>query len=549
MNHTIIRTGLVLCPVLLLIFSACSQDRTAQRAGSVVVVELADMEKPMPLISESSLDNELQSIMYRPLLSPAWEEGRLRYRTAEESPMALARSFEYFGPDSSSLRYYLRTDAVWSDGEPITARDAVWTIETQGDPRTASPRQDYNRQIREVLAENDSTLVIHFHRRYPEMLFHSSGAVVPSHIYTDTEPDRLRNHPAVMDPARNLVVSGPFRVSDWRRGERVTLTPNPRFEPQPKLERIVFRIIPEQTTRMIELQTGNVDMVQVPFDMLEEIRQNPNIRIETREKRFYDYISYNPRAHDFFADRDIRRALGLAIDHEQLIRSLQMDRYAVPAGGPYPPIFRNLYDPEAHAPLPFDPDRAREILAEKGWGPGADGILHKEGRPFRFTLATNAGNQRRADVAEIVQQQWRRIGVDARIRIIESNTFFEQLTRRDFEAAIGGWGVGLSPDLQSIWGDPDLPFNYVGYDNPEVRRLIEEALSQPTEGAAAPYWRETAARIIEDQPYTWLYYFDGLIGVNNRLRGTLINTLGTYQQIWEWESVDPSGAETAAERR
>jgi len=497
-------------------------------------VELADMEKPMPLISESSLDNELQSIMYRSILSASWEDGWLVYQTADESPMALARSWEYFGADSASIRYHFVTDAVWSDGTPVTAHDAVWTIETQGDPRTASPRQDYNRQIREVLAENDSTLVVHFHRRYPEMLFHSAGSVAPRHVYADTAPERLRNHPAVMDPAENLVVSGPFRVTDWRRGERVVLEPNPHFSPAPQINRVVFRVIPEQTTRMIELQTGNVDMVTVPFDLLQEIERRSDVRIETREKRFYDYISYNPRAHGFLADPEIRLALGLSIDHEDLIRSLQMDGYAVPAGGPYPPIFRDLYDPEAHAPLPFDPDRAREILAEKGWSPGPDGILRKGDEPLRFTLSTNAGNQRRADVAEIVQQQWRRIGVDARIRIVESNTFFEQLTRRDFEASVAGWGVGLSPDLQSIWGDPELPFNYVGYDNPEVRRLMERALSQLTEAEAAPYWREAAALIIADQPYTWLYYFDGLVGVNNRLQGTTINTLGTYQRIWEW---------------
>lgn len=517
------------------LWTSCTGDSRSHRSGTAVVVELADMEKPMPLISESSLDNELQGIMYRSLLDPAWEEGRLIYQTAEESPMALAKSYEFFGPDSSSLRYHLRTDVTWSDGEPITAHDAVWTIETQGDPRTASPRQDYNRQIDRVLAENDSTLVVHFHRRYPEMLFHSAGSVAPRHVYVDTEPGQLRSHSAVLNPAENLVVSGPYRISDWRRGERVVLEPNPAFTPAPNLERIVFRVIPEQTTRMIELRTGNVDMVQVPFDMIQEIDQQPDIRLETRRMRFYDYISYNPEAYSFLADAEIRRALGLAIDHEELIRSLQMDDYAIPAGGPYPPIFQDLYDPEAHAPLSYEPEQAREILAGKGWVPGDEGILEKDGEPFRFTLSTNAGNQRRADVAEIVQEQWSEIGVDANIRIVESNTFFEQLTRRDFEASIAGWGVGLSPDLQSVWGDPELPFNYVGYDNPEVRRLMEEALSQPTAEIAAPYWREAVAQIIEDQPYTWLYYFDGVVGVNNRLQGTVINTLGTYQRIWEWE--------------
>ncbi|MEX2584999.1 MAG: hypothetical protein WD315_01315, partial [Balneolaceae bacterium] len=91
------------------LWASCTGDSRAHRSSTAVVVELADMEKPMPLISESSLDNELQGIMYRSLLAPVWEEGRLIYQTAEESPMALAKSYEFFGPDSSSLRYHLRT--------------------------------------------------------------------------------------------------------------------------------------------------------------------------------------------------------------------------------------------------------------------------------------------------------------------------------------------------------------------------------------------------------------------------------------------------------
>jgi peptide/nickel transport system substrate-binding protein len=541
-------SGLLALAVML---TACPGERAerptqAQRGGTVVVTEGADMDKPMPIISESSLDNQLNALMYRQVLAPWWEDGELHYLTHDRNPAALARSWEFFGPDSASLRYRLVSDARWSDGQPITAHDVVWSINTQGDPRVASPRQDYNRNIREILAEDDSTVVIHFHRRNPEMFFHTAGGVAPRHLYEGHDPGQLRSHPAVTSPVGNLVVSGPFMIGEWVRGQRVTLVPNPQFQPQPLLERVVFRIIPEQTTRLIELQTGNVDLIApVPFDQLTAVERQGHIRIERREGRFYDYIGYNPRAHAFFADRDIRRALGLAIDHEGVIQGLQMEGFARPAGGPYSPIFRNLYDEREQAPLPYDPEQARQILASKGWTPGPDGILRNaQGQPFRFILTTNAGNQRRADVAQIVQQQWRQIGVDARIQIIEFNTFIERNRTRNFEAIVGGWGVGLSPDLQQIWGDPDLPFNSVSYDNAQVRQLIQDALAQPTEEQAAPLWRQAAALIVADQPYTWLYYFDEPVGVNERVQGTVINTLSTYQQMWEWWVT--AGAGTAA---
>src|SRR5690606_7648512 len=109
----------------------------------------------------------------------------------------------------------------------------------------------------------------------------------------------------------------------------------------------------------------------------------------------YDYIGYNPLAHPALADRDVRRALGLAIDVPGLLEALHLGEYAEPAGGPYAPIFRLLYDPQLHAPLPYDPDEAARILDEKGWVPGPDGIRVRNGQRLSFTLTTNSGNQRR----------------------------------------------------------------------------------------------------------------------------------------------------------
>jgi peptide/nickel transport system substrate-binding protein len=512
--------------------TACGE-RTPQ-GGTVVIAEGADLDKPNPLVNETALDNQVNSIIYRPLLQPTWENGELVYNTADRNPMALATSYEFFGPDSASLRYRLRTDVQWTDGRPVTAHDAAWTLEAQGNPETASPRQDYNREIREIGVEDDHSLVIHFTRRYPEMFFHTAGAVVPRHVYEGSPLAQMRSHPAVTNPVENLVTNGPFRLAQWIRGQRVVLERNPDFDPLPNIERIVFRIIPEETTRMIELQTGNVDISAVPFHFLDEVRQSGRLRIETQEKRAYEYISYNPRAFPFLADADIRRALGLAIDKEGLIAALQMEGFAEPAGGPYPPIFRRLYDPHGQAPLRYDTAEARRILTSKGWVPGPDGILRRDGVPMRFTLLTNAENRRRVDVAQIVERQWRRLGIDTRIQTLEFNTVVERITRREYEARVGGWNVGLSADLYQVWGDPDLPFNYVSYDNPEVQRLFALAVEQPTEEAAAEHWRRAASLIVADQPYTWLYYYDSPYAVSDRIQGIVVNTLSPYQQPWEW---------------
>jgi peptide/nickel transport system substrate-binding protein len=525
---------------LLPLLGGCDTGPTV-RDDTVTILSLADISKPMPFVSETVLDGSVVSQLYRPLLAPRWEAGRLLYLTADQDVRALAKSYEFFGPDSASVRYHLRGDTRWSDGQPVTAHDAVWTMETRGNPVVASPRRDYNQFIESVVAEDDSTLVVHFTRRYPEMLPHTSGELAPRHVFEGSDPANLRNHPTLTQPeGGNLVVSGPYTIGEWRRGQRVILVPNPEFDPRPNIPRVVFQVIPEQTTRLVEFQTGNADVLELPFDMVDLVRESvPDMRIEVREGRVYDYIAYNPNAHPALADRDIRRALGMAIDREGMIRALDLEGWAQPAGGPFSPIQTLHFDPEAQRPLPYDPDGAARILDEKGWVPGTGGIRSRDGRPLRFVLSTNAGNQRRADIAQIVQDQWRRIGVDAQIQTRESNTFFDALTRRDFEASIAGWSIALFVDMTSLW-EGDSPFNYTSFDDPEVSRIMAEALAQPTEEAAAVYWREAAARIVEAQPYSWLFYMDVLVGVRDRIQGTRIDTLGDLQNLHEWWIV-PAG--------
>jgi peptide/nickel transport system substrate-binding protein len=279
-----------------------------------------------------------------------------------------------------------------------------------------------------------------------------------------------------------------------------------------------------------------VDVMQnVTFDQIPNLRaQAPHVRFETEEKRFYDYVAYNPGGFDAFADPEIRRALGLAIDVPTMLQVLGAEKYAVPAGGPYSPIFRDLHDPRTAAPLGHDPERARQILESKGWrDTDGDGIRDKNGEPFRFTLITNSGNQRRADATQFIQQQWREIGVDAQLRQAELNTFMKALMEGEYQAALGGWQVGLSADITQLWAE-DSPYNITRYRNPEVTALFKKAQQQPTAEAAAPYWRQAAARMAQDQPYTWLYYMDAVDGVNQRVRDMRVNSYGYWLNTWEW---------------
>jgi peptide/nickel transport system substrate-binding protein len=455
-------------------------DGAAEQGGTVVIAEVADINHPMMLLAASAFDANLSGdLMNRELLRGVWRDGRLEYVTAEESPMALARRYEYLPPDSAAIRFHMRSDARWSDGTPVTARDVQFTYRWAADPALASPRLDYVQHLDSVSVQNDSVLTFHFRRRYADMLAHTTIAPIPMHVYADVDPAQLRNHPTITSPAGTLPVSGPFMIGRHVRGQQIVLVRNPHFEPRANLDQIVFRIIPDATTRLLELQTGAVDWVtNVTFDQIPRLRQQaPNLNWEVEQKRAFDYVAYNPERFEAFADPDVRRALGLAIDVPAMIRALQMEEFAVPAGGPYPPILSDLYDESETPPLGHDPEEARRILASKGWADSdGDGVLERNGRPFRITLLTGAGNQRRADASQIIQQQWRRIGVDAQLRAVEFNTFMSTLFARDYEVALGGWVAGLTPDLTQIWG-------------PDPRSTSSRTGTPRCRGSSSRHWR------------------------------------------------------------
>jgi peptide/nickel transport system substrate-binding protein len=412
----------------------------------------------------------------------------------------------------------------------------------------ASPRQGDLAQIDSAKADNDSTVTFYFKRRYPDMLFNTSFQIAPQHVFGTGAPKDIRQHPALVHPeGGKLVVSGAFRVKSWARGQQVVFEPNPYFSPAPKLAEIVLRKVPDANTRVTELRTGQLDVARpIAFDKAAELRaQAPNVRIARQEKRLYEYVAWNPRTVPAFRDPEVRRALGMAIDVPAMIRRLQMQDWAIPASGPYPPILSTVYDTAVHA-LAYDPEGAKRILEQKGWrDTDGDGIRERNGKPLRFTLMTNAGNQRRVDGATLIQQSLKQIGADVQIEAIEYATAFDRQLKGKYDAALLSWVVQLSPDLTGMWS-PKQTFNVVAYDNPRVNALFEQAQAQPTEDAAAVYWKQAAAQIVHDQPYTWLYYYDQIVPVNRRVHDMRIDAYGVYQNPWAWW-VSPGGSAGAGD--
>lgn len=518
---------------LALIATACERAPTSHR---IVIAVSVDAGTLLPVAESSALDGEIDEMLYLSLNSARWEDGAVQYLTDD---LSLARDWA-FSADSTRLTYHLRPDAVWSDGEPITAADVAFTYDLIRSPEIASPYIDFWEELDSVAPVDDHTVTFYFKRRYPGMLFHSGLGIIPRHIFarSATSHETLLNDPTLVQPGRSLVVSGPYRVAEWRRGERLVLEANPRaFTGRPATDTVIFRIVPEPRTRRVELENGAVDVIHpVPLGEGDELAADPRFRVGTVDDRFYDYIAWNPARFGAFDDPEVRRALSLAIDRTTILGALNIASYAEPAAGPYPPIFRRLRDPSL-TPDPYEPDSARAILARAGWRDrDGDGVLDRNGKPFRFTLLTQAGNERRTSAAEIIQAGYARIGIDMKIQAIEFNALLQRaFNERDFDAVLMGWQVGLSPDyiVGRFW-PADHPYNLTGYSSVALDSAVRRAQAAPTADAAAPDWRAAARIIARDRPYAFLWYFDDLVGLSRKVQGARIDTYGVYQNLNHW---------------
>ncbi|MFN0158628.1 MAG: ABC transporter substrate-binding protein [Bacteroidota bacterium] len=545
---------LVVCTALSI--TGCTSKKsegTISRPEVIVAVE-GDVDSFNPLFAQEIAAGEINDLLFPGLLGSSFDKatGTLTY-----TPL-LARSWEYAN-ENRDVIFHLVAGAQWADGTPITAHDVKLSFELYGDPDVASVRQgavaelkltngkpDISKSI-EIL--NDSTVVFHFERNYPGQLFDAGLPILPAHILQSIPRKDLSTH----DVNRSPLASGPFLLARWTPMQDIVLVPNKQsLLPYPaKLASLIFKVIPDQAARVAQLQKGEVDLVAGlrPEDATAIAQQSPQIQIVSTSGRDYDFIGWNNidpgtfassegkniRPHKLFGSPGVRRALTMAINREELVQAYLGQHGQVAMGG-ISPLFKWAYN-DTLRPLPFDPKQSLILLGQEGWRDSdGDGVLDKNGNKFAFTLKVPSGNQLRGVVASVIQQQLKDIKINMTVEQVERGTFWEDMMERKYDAWIAGFSAPLQMQLDDLWHS-DLgtyPFNLAGFRNARVDDILATArtLARETDGAAL--WKEFQTIVHEEQPYTFLFWINNIVGVNTRVQGTDIGVLGTTHAAWNW---------------
>ncbi|RLB11807.1 MAG: peptide ABC transporter substrate-binding protein, partial [Deltaproteobacteria bacterium] len=304
---------------------------------------------------------------------------------------------------------------------------------------------------------------------------------------------------------RHPVGCGPFRFVKWKSDQFIILKRFEKYwEGPPNYKTYIFRVIPDPLTQEMEFYAGTIDHYNVLPHQVERLKKDPRFQAFSGLSFGYTYIGYNMRKPPF-NDVRVRKALGMAIDVDKIIRYVlygQAERIT----GPF--VKQTNYYDHSIKPLPYDPKTALKLLQEAGWRRGKDGWLRKNGKRFQFTLITNSGNDIRKAILAIAQQSWKKIGIDVRTELLEWSVLLKRINQHNFDAVVLGWSMGIEPDLFQIFHSSQThPYqlNFVGYKNKKADELIVKIRQEYDEKKRIKYCHMLHRIIAEDQPYTFLY--------------------------------------------
>lgn len=504
----------------------------AERYGGTAVVGLVeDVADINPLTSTDHNSKQLQMfVLFMPLI---------HYDEQFEPVPNLARSWE-LNEDTTALIFHLRDDIYWHDGIKTTAYDVKFSYDLARDPETAFPNTAFWTHYGAATAVDSFTFRVEMEPHAEYLDPWRAFTPVPKHLLEGVPPSQIKRHPySTTRPVGN----GPFRFVSRTVGQEWVFEANERHPEdlggRPYLDRIVYRSIPEATTLLTELLTGGIDYyIAVPPSQANRLETSPNARLVSFLDRAFVIIGWNERK-PMFEDVRVRRALTMAIDRRSIVDGI-LYGYGEVGNSTVPPIFWQ-YDPEAGRDLTYDPERARELLAEAGWRDrDGDGVIENEqGLPFRFTLKTKQGDQIRIDIAAKVQADLRKVGVEMAPRVVEWSTLLSQINNprnRDFDAVIIGWVAEFRIDDTDLFhcDKRDDPFQWVGYCDPETDQMLDTLPTIVDRAAARPVWTRYQQKIAHDQPYTIVYSQERIEGVHERLRNVDPDARGDWVGVDEW---------------
>ncbi len=532
--HPGFRTGLLL---LIGVTAGCSPEAApCARCGTIVIAATGDPAALFPPLAVETVARDIGDQIYERLADLA--PGAAPIDTMAYQPR-LASSWERV--DSVTWRFHLRPGARWQDGRPVTSEDVRFSFGAFGDSTIDAPARPYLEGKITVVPEDSSRFLIRFAAPSNEQLYDATYhvRVVPSHVWARKPIAAWAEDTAVAD----LIGSGPYRLTGWRRGQFATLEADTTGGKVPPLRRAVWRFAPDPDAALNLVLSHEADLLESVGspERASRVAADSTLRLIPYAAAVYGFLGFKidgagGTPHPILSNRATRRALAAAIDRRTLARSL----FGAEAKAPPGPMSQLLWIwDDSIVTIPFDTAQASAALDAAGWRAGGGAARTRGGSPLRFDILVPSTSPGRRQLALLMQEMWRRVGADVTVTVVDFPVFQQRLSRGRFDTYIGAWLDEPSPrGLAEQWTRTGwVALNYGHYANPRFDSLFARAGRAGDVAAAKHLYRDAMDTLNADAPAIFLYAPANIAVVSRRIEGVDINPYGWVSGLSSWRAV------------
>ncbi len=486
-------------------------------------------------------------VIFNPILSTGGFAGPIISRTFNGLVKAnenlemvgdLAESWT-FSEDGLVWTFKLKKDVRFHDGQPFTSADVKYTYDAIKHPDYQGIRATDFESVEKVEAPDEHTVVLYLNEPFAPLLSKLSIGILPKHIFESTSIKHMKQNPANMEP----IGTGPYKYKEWQKGQYIILEASEDyFGEGPYIEQVVFKTYQDEQVMLAALEKGDIDyMASVPADDIERITEQCSDRLDIREVTYngYRYIGLK-QTHPILKDIKVRKALMYGLNRQQIVDDL-MTGYGTVMNANLPPVSWAYAAGELEE-YAYDVEKAKTLLEEAGWQEGPDGIREKDGKRLTFQVVARSGEKEEEAVLLLVQEDWRKIGVEIVPEFIEYSVLLDQyLDVAKFEAYLLGWDLGLDPDCYlffhsrcAVSEDGQLMgFNDVEFKNKELDELLERGRRETDQDVRKDIYKQVQQIVNDELPYVFIYSKNNVSAISKKVQGVVWSTLGpVFPEKW-----------------
>jgi peptide/nickel transport system substrate-binding protein len=421
----------------------------------------------------------------------------------------LAKSW-HVSDDGLKWTFKLQEGVSFHDGTPFNAEAVKFSLQ-----RVIEDGAMFKQvPIKSIEAKNDHTVVITTKEPF---------APLPAYLSKGNTAPISKNSLNEKGEFEKLIGTGPYQFDAWVPNQEVTLVKNEHYWGKvPKIDKVIYKGIPEATTRIMMLKNGELDMARLlPADQVAQLKGNPDIQVHTEAiLRNRSIVLNTLRAP--FDDIKVRKAINYTID-KQAIADYVMAGIDEPAKGPFPSI-----SPWANSDIkgyPYKPDKAKQLLSQAGWqDTDNDGVLNKDGKRFEIDLITYFERAELPPMAEVIQSQLKQIGIQVNVQVLESGGSQALREKGDFDMYLVGRALGFIPDpsyyLISDFHSDNTGANgwgAYGYSNQQVDQLLEEGQVTMDVEKRRQIYNEVQQIIVDETPVIFISNYANVIATRSNV--------------------------------